>query len=54
MAVETALLTEVNLPWYTAGVAHGLASCPDPIQEFVRVWTWRRISTQPCSRATSC
>ena len=39
MAVETALLTEVNLPWYTAGVAHGLASCPDPIQEFVRVWT---------------
>ena len=54
LAVETALLTEVNLPWYTAGVAHGLASCPDPIQEFVRVWTWRRISTQPCSRATSC
>ena len=39
MAVETALLTEVNLPWYTAGLAHGLASCPDPIQEFVRVWT---------------
>src|SRR5213593_2561693 len=39
MAVETALLTEVNLPWYTAGLAHGLASCADPIQEFVRVWT---------------
>ena len=39
MAVETALLTEVNLPWYTAGLSHGLASCPDPIQEFVRVWT---------------
>src|SRR5207237_10885621 len=38
-AVETALLTEVNLPWYTAGLAHGLASCPDPIQQFVRVWT---------------
>src|SRR5881628_1458325 len=39
MAVETALLTEVNLPWYTAGLAHGLARCPGPIQEFVRVWT---------------
>src|SRR5438132_10269548 len=39
MAVETALLTEVNLPWYTAGLAAGLASCPGPIQEFVRIWT---------------
>jgi len=39
LAVETALLTEVNLPWYTAGLARGLESCPDPIQEFVRVWT---------------
>jgi len=39
MSVETALLTEVNLPWYTAGLAHGLASCPGPIRDFVRVWT---------------
>ena len=39
LAVETALLTEVNLPWYTAGLAAGLASCPGPIQEFVRIWT---------------
>src|SRR5881409_2036380 len=39
LAVETALLTEVNLPWYTAGLSRGLASCPGPIQEFVRVWT---------------
>jgi acyl-[acyl-carrier protein] desaturase len=39
MAVETALLTEVNLPWYTAGLAHGLSGCPDPIQEFVHLWT---------------
>src|SRR6266704_6632002 len=39
MAVETALLTEVNLPWYTAGLSQGLSSCPGPIQEFVRVWT---------------
>jgi len=39
MAVETALLTEVNLPWYTAGLSHGLSACPEPIQEFVRLWT---------------
>src|SRR5213593_3564434 len=39
MAVETALLTEVNLPWYTAGLSRGLESCTGPIQEFVRVWT---------------
>jgi acyl-[acyl-carrier protein] desaturase len=38
-AVEMALLTEVNLPWYTAGLYHGLQGCPAPIQEFVRVWT---------------
>jgi len=39
LAVETALLTEVNLPWYTAGLSSGLAGCPDPIRDFVRVWT---------------
>ena len=39
IAVEMALLTEVNLPWYTAGLSHGLESCPAPIQEFVYLWT---------------
>ena len=39
LAVETALLTEVNLPWYTAGLARGLETSPAPIREFVRVWT---------------
>src|SRR5438034_2689055 len=39
MAVETALLTEVNLPWYTASLSQGLSGCPGPIQEFVRLWT---------------
>ena len=34
-----ALLTEVNLPWYTAGLYHGLQGCPESIQEFVRLWT---------------
>ena len=39
LSVETALLTEVNLPWYTTGLTGGLESCPGPIREFVRVWT---------------
>jgi acyl-[acyl-carrier-protein] desaturase len=39
LSVETALLTEVNLPWYTTGLTVGLESCPRPIQDFVRVWT---------------
>src|SRR5437867_11593369 len=39
LAVETALLTEVNLPWYTAGLSRGLETCPGAIQEFIRVWT---------------
>jgi acyl-[acyl-carrier protein] desaturase len=39
LAVETALLTEVNLPWYTASLSPGLSGCPGPIQEFVRLWT---------------
>jgi acyl-[acyl-carrier protein] desaturase len=39
LAVETALLTEVNLPWYTAGLARGLEACPAPIRKFVRIWT---------------
>ena len=39
LAVETALLTEVNLPWYTAELAPGLRACPEPIREFIRVWT---------------
>ena len=38
-AVETALLTEVNLPWYTAVLYEGLKDSMEPIQEFVRVWT---------------
>src|SRR5262249_60766113 len=38
-AVEMALLTEVNLPWFTAGLSHGLQASPAPIREFVRLWT---------------
>ena len=39
LAVETALLTEVNLPWYTAVLHKGLHDSLAPLQEFVRVWT---------------
>ena len=39
LAVETALLTEVNLPWYTAGLSQGLECSPAPLEEFVRLWT---------------
>lgn len=39
IAVETALLTEANLPWYTAVLYEGLKTSLEPIQEFVRVWT---------------
>jgi acyl-[acyl-carrier-protein] desaturase len=38
-AVETALLTEANLPWYTAVLHEGLSGSLAPLQEFVRVWT---------------
>jgi acyl-[acyl-carrier-protein] desaturase len=39
LAVETALLTEANLPWYTAVLYDGLKTSLAPIQEFVHVWT---------------
>ncbi len=39
LAVEMALLTEVNLPWYTAGLYHGLEACPASLRDFIRVWT---------------
>jgi len=38
-AVELALLTEANLPWYTATLHTGLSGSPAPLQEFVHTWT---------------
>ena len=38
-AVETALLTEINLPWYTTVLHVGLRDSLAPLDEFVRVWT---------------
>lgn len=39
VAVETALLTEVNLPWYTSALHEGMKGAPDSMREFVHVWT---------------
>ena len=54
LAVETALLTEVNLPWYTAGLSRGLESCPGRSRSSSASGPRRRIGTRLCSRATYC
>ncbi len=39
MAVETALLTEVNLPWFTAGLKDMFDGGPSALKAFVKTWT---------------
>lgn len=39
VAVETALLTEVNLPWFTTGLTNIFAGSLEVLQDFVRTWT---------------
>jgi len=39
VAVETALLTEINLPWFTVGLTNTFAGSLEVIQEFIRTWT---------------
>jgi acyl-[acyl-carrier-protein] desaturase len=39
VAVETALLTEINLPWFTTGLTNTFAGSLEVLQEFVRTWT---------------
>lgn len=39
IAVETALLTEVNLPWFTAGLVDVFRGSLEVIQDFIRTWT---------------
>lgn len=39
MAVETAMLTEVNLPWFTAGLSSTFNNAPKALQQFIRTWT---------------
>lgn len=38
-AVETALLTEVNLPWFTAGLSSTFRGSFQVLQDFVHTWT---------------
>jgi acyl-[acyl-carrier-protein] desaturase len=39
LAVETALFTEVNLPWFTAGLSHVFRGALAPLREFIHEWT---------------
>jgi acyl-[acyl-carrier-protein] desaturase len=39
LAVETALFTEVNLPWFTTGLSATFKGSLAPLQEFVYDWT---------------
>lgn len=39
VAVETALLTEINLPWFTAGLKEMFATEPSALKAFVKTWT---------------
>ena len=39
VAVETALLTEVNLPWFTTGLVEIFRGSLEVIQDFIRTWT---------------
>jgi len=39
IAVETALLTEINLPWFTAGLKEMFATAPLALKSFVKTWT---------------
>jgi acyl-[acyl-carrier-protein] desaturase len=39
LAVETALFTEVNLPWFTTGLSNVFKGALSPMQEFIHDWT---------------
>jgi acyl-[acyl-carrier-protein] desaturase len=39
VAVETALLTEINLPWFTTGLTQVFTGSLEVLQDFVRTWT---------------
>jgi acyl-[acyl-carrier-protein] desaturase len=39
VAVETALLTEINLPWFTTGLTQLFSGSLEVLQDFVRTWT---------------
>ncbi|ADG07633.1 fatty acid desaturase type 2 [Kyrpidia tusciae DSM 2912] len=39
MAIETALLTEVNLPWFTSGLSTTFRGSFQVLQDFIHTWT---------------
>ncbi len=39
VAIETALLTEVNLPWFTSGLTDTFRGELEVLQDFIRTWT---------------
>ncbi len=39
VAVETAMLTEVNLPWFTSGLNSVFTDAPPALSKFVHTWT---------------
>ncbi|MGH2350137.1 MAG: acyl-ACP desaturase [Chloroflexota bacterium] len=39
LAVETALFTEVNLPWFTTGLSAVFKGALSPLRDFVATWT---------------
>jgi acyl-[acyl-carrier-protein] desaturase len=39
VAVETALLTEVNLPWFTLGLTETFRGSLEVLHDFIRTWT---------------
>jgi acyl-[acyl-carrier-protein] desaturase len=39
LAVETALFTEVNLPWFTSGLSQVFKGALSPMREFIYDWT---------------
>ncbi|TCS74355.1 acyl-[acyl-carrier-protein] desaturase [Effusibacillus lacus] len=39
VAIETAMLTEVNLPWFTSGLKTTFKGSFQPLQDFVHTWT---------------
>ncbi len=39
LAVETAMLTEINLPWFTSTLMDAFSSAPSSLLRFVHTWT---------------
>lgn len=39
LAVETAMLTEINLPWFTSGLTGIFEQSPNALKRFVHTWT---------------